>query len=263
MWFTLMLRHAMLDLPINSGSVSTFAALALVNGLRKLQSTQPSLSQAVLAIKALQCKRFRHSYAVALNHPDWSQAAHFFLSHLYAPQDFSQRDAQFSRIAPSVGKFFPSNVVALVNCLAHLHATTEQLDHEMGLAMLALSTSASPTLHAHTYIACWNTVGKKRERELQLQLVQTIGRELTKLTQTPGLRLMLRMMHKPAILANLEQLQNFLEQGFDIFQTTRQSPSGITAFLSLIETQERAWIHRLFNADTSPPCDLALWPELI
>ena len=44
-----------------------------------------------------------------------------------------------------------------------------------------------------------------------------LGQDLTRFTRMPGLRMMLRMMRKPAQAAGLGALQHFLETGFDTF----------------------------------------------
>lgn len=64
------------------------SALALVKSLREQQALNPALQALVLAVKRVQCARFRSSYVDVLTHPDWRDAARFFLRELYGDQDF-------------------------------------------------------------------------------------------------------------------------------------------------------------------------------
>lgn len=244
-------------------NLSITDALAMVECLRSTWHENPTLLQAVLAIKRAQVHRFRYSYAEVLVHRDWGHAAHFFLTELYGERDFSRRDAEFARIAPAMQRLFPASVVDVATALARLHALTEQLDHAMATATLALAASPiSDATALNLYVKAWSSVGQSTARLEQLALTQNLGRSLTKLTGTPGLRVMLRMMHAPARAAGLEHLQDFLERGFDVFAALRRSKSGSQGFLDLIAVRERIWMERLFTATVANANINQLWPEL-
>ncbi|MCJ0761699.1 FFLEELY motif protein [Variovorax terrae] len=217
-------------------------AVAEVSQLRQACLIQPALSNAVGEVKRFQSRRFAGTYADLLQGGPYQAAAGFFLDELYSDKDYAERDAQFSRIAGAMQRLFPTQVVATAVALAQLHALTEQLDHAMGQAWLAdANTSASM---AARYIGAWRTVARRAERESQLSVVLGIGRELDRLTRTPGLRLMLKMMRGPASAGGLGSLQRFLEAGFDTFAGMRDA----AAFLRTIEGREAALIERLFDA---------------
>jgi hypothetical protein len=242
---------------------SISAALATVNQLRLAQSAEPALHAALEAIKLCQCQRFAFCYADVLQHPDWSSAAHFFLQELYAARDFSQRDAEFARIAPAIERYFPNTVVALSTTLCQLHALSETLDHRMAQTLLALSNATlHPDAASALYVKAWRIVGQSPARHEQITLVQHLGEELNRLTRLPGLRLSLRLMRKPAHAAGLDYLQQFLEHGFDTFAELRRSKAGVTPFLQSIQTRETAWLERLFDKGLSDLAEPTHWPEL-
>ena len=97
------------------------------------------------------------------------------------------------------------------------------------------------------YALCWVQVGQKTARLSQLQTVLDLGNEMAKLTRTPGLRLMLRMMRGPASAAGLGALQRFLETGFDTFAALAKQPGGVKEFLGQIRTRETRLIETLFT----------------
>jgi hypothetical protein len=237
-------------------------ALAVVHELRVAQLAQPELQQAVQAIKRAQCQRFRHSYSDVLAHADWGSAAQFFLNELYGDHDFSQRDAQFARIAQAMQRLFPHSVVSVATALTQLHALSEQLDHAMGCAILqVVPGQVSEAVALSAYVGTWRAVGQPSARAEQLALVLRLGEELAKLTRTTGLRMMLRMMRGPAHAAGLQHLQGFLEQGFDTFSALQRSKSGVAGFLALVAERESAWIDRLFDTAINAN-GRHLWPEL-
>ncbi len=95
----------------------------------------------------------------------------------------------------------------------------------------------------------WKSVGRAADRERQLSAVLAVGTELDRLTRMPGLRMMLKMMRRPAHSAGLGSLQGFLEAGFDTFAAMSGKGSHAQQFLKLIEARETHWIEQLFADD--------------
>ena len=231
-----------------------------VTELRQLATSTPGLAQAVSAVKALQAKRFTGTYFDLLHIPQYQPATQFFLEELYSEQDYSQRDAQFSRIAGTLERMFPNQVVQTAVSLAQLHSLTEELDVAMAQSWLSMSTTADDTVvgtvdNVDRYIAAWHTVGRRADRDAQLSGALRVGQELVILTRTPGLRMALKMMRKPATLAGLADLQHFLESGFDTFAamgpkkpSKTGQPEGPAHFLETVKKREAALINQLFDA---------------
>lgn len=219
-------------------------AVAQVSTLRHEAQNQPGLAQAVADIKHLQARRFSGTYADLLQSAHYKSAATFFLDELYSDKDFTERDAQFARIAGALERVFPEPVVHTAVALAQLHRLTEELD----LAMARHWLKAPPASEAFRYIAAWRAVGRGDDRRRQLHTTLEVGQELDRLTRKPGLRMMLRMMRGAANLAGLGSLQKFLETGFDTFAAMGAKAGGTAYFLSLVDERESLLINRLFDA---------------
>jgi len=235
-------------------------AVEQVGQLRRFASDTPNLSQAVSEIKAFQAKRFTGTYFDLLHTPQYQPATQFFLEELYSEKDYSQRDAQFSRIAGTLERLFPKQVVQAALTLAQLHSLTEELD----LAMAQCWLSLAPKAHNKTvckvneidrYITTWQKVGRRTDRDAQLSGALLVGQELVTLTRTPGLRLTLKMMRKPASLAGMADLQHFLESGFDTFAamtpkkfSKNGEPEGPAFFLETVRKREAELMDQLFDA---------------
>ena len=223
-------------------------AVARVSAIRAGSAEKPALHAALLAVKALQAKRFTGTYGDLLNSEDYGAAARFFLEDLYSDKDYSQRDAQFSRIAGALQRLFPQQVIATAVSLAQLHLLTEELDWQM--ASQWEKTADVPRIGTvDRYVSSWRAVGRDEDRKRQLEIVINVGRDLDRLTRTPGLRLMLRMMRGPARAAGLGSLQDFLETGFDTFAKMSGKGRSAELFLNTVQTRESLWIERLSYAD--------------
>ena len=228
--------------------------LGTVARLRALRDADPALAQRVLALKTYQAARFERSYADLLAHPRYGAAARFFLTELYGPQEFARRDAQFERVVPALVRLFPAALVATVEQLGQLHAITEALDDSAARHLPSLpdqATQASPPaqpglpISATGYAQAWQGAGRAPAREQQITLTLAIGHALDTYTRSRLMRSTLRLMRGPAQAAGLDDLQRFLESGFDAFGAM----AGATEFLGLVAQRERALAAALFAPD--------------
>ena len=218
-------------------------------------NANPLLHTALLQVKRLQSRRFAGTYADLLAAPPYAAATRFFLEELYSDKDYAERDAQFARIAGAIQRLFPAQVVATAVTLAQLHALTEELDQAMASAWLAEMNGGAAS-DAHLYVSAWRGVGRRADRERQLTVVIDVGRQMARLTRTPGLRTMLKMMRAPAAASGMGSLQHFLETGFETFaDVVRQR--GADEFLQIVQAREAALIDLLFDADAAT-CEAGL-----
>lgn len=220
-------------------------AVSRVTDLRQAAESSPPLQAAILAVKRFQARRFALTYADLLKSTVYQGAARFFLEELYGDRDYSERDAQFARIAGALQRIFPDQAVATAVSLASVHALTEEIDHEMGRAWLAQSFAACPA-ESLRYVKAWKQVGRAADRNLQLKSILALGRDLDRLTRTNGLRMMLKLMRRPARTAGLSDLQEFLESGFDTFAQMSRIGGETEKFLLMIQQRETSLMEELF-----------------
>lgn len=224
---------------MNATGHAILDALRLVEHERAQRRAEPAFGAACLAVKHCQHSRFSAAYADVLIQPRWAAAARFFLDDLYGPGDFTRRDTEFARVVPSLVRLFPDNIVRTVLTLGELHALSERMDSAMGRSLTPLPEGAVSGLQ---YTAAWCAVGRRDERNRQIELMLDVGQALDRHTRNPVLRHSLRLMRGPAQLAGLGALQSFLESGFDTFGAMR----GAVPFLALIAERERVIAERLF-----------------
>jgi hypothetical protein len=97
------------------------------------------------------------------------------------------------------------------------------------------------------YVTAWHQVGRRSDRDAQLSGALRVGQELVTLTRTPGLRMALKMMRRPAALAGISALQRFLESGFDTFAAMGGKADAANYFLITVQEREKNLIGLLFN----------------
>ena len=218
--------------------------LGTVARLRAARVADPALAARVKAVKTYQARRFEATYADLLASPRYRAATRFFLEELYGPQEFADRDAQFSRIVPSLVRLFPGELVGTVEMLGQLHALSEALDDGTARHLPAGPPGAPPEIppDAPAYARAWQANGRAPAREQQIALTLAIGAAMNRYTRNRLMRNTLRLMRGPARAAGLGDLQRFLEAGFDAFSAM----NGADDFLRSVGERERALAAALF-----------------
>ena len=223
--------------------------VAEVTALRQAAQANPRLDLAIRAVKQFQQYRFAGTYRDLAQDVRYQSATQFFMTELYGDANFVERDAQFARIAGAIQRLLPEAAVDTAVALARLHGLSEQLDHAMGRAWLAIEQSPFSAGSAR-YVQAWRMTAGPEARLQQLGLVLEIGTELARLTRKPGLRSMLRAMRAPASMASLSALQHFLETGFDAFSSLAKLDPGAKGFLEHIRHRESSLMSALFDGSS-------------
>jgi hypothetical protein len=219
------------------------AGLTRVRDLRRERDADPALLARVLAVKQFQHARFKRDYAPLLVDPRYRDATEFFLTELYGPEDFADRDAQVARVAPWLARVLPEDLMHTIADLIELHSLTEELDGQMAAAL------TSQSVDERSYREAWLRVGRQADRQRQLSLLLSTGRALDRHTQSKVLAATLRIMRAPAQAAGLGRLQSFLEAGLSAFA----GMGGAADFLRRIENNELQTIGALFAPKSKKP----------
>ena len=202
------------------------------------RATPPRLTE----LKEWQSRRLERTYADLAARKRYAKATRFFLEDLYGPKDFSARDQEMLRIMPVMSRMLPASAVETAALAIELDALSEELDQR-----LAARLPAGPVTEA-TYAAAYRHAPERAERERQVELIDAVGHRLDALVTRPMVERLLKLMRKPARLAGLSDLQDFLEHGFAAFKEM----DGADEFLAALRSRETAILNRLFSGEKDP-----------
>jgi hypothetical protein len=210
--------------------------------LKALRGHAEQAPPRLVELKDWQSRRLAASYTDISSIPRYRAATAFFLEDLYGPKDFSGRDQAMIRIVPTMSKLLPASAVETAALAIELEALSESLDHRVAQAL------APGPIDDATYAEAYRMAGTRAERVRQVALIGQVGRRLDALVKKPLVLRTLRLMRRPAKLAGLEDLQDFLERGFESFRLM----AGADEFLALICERETAILNRLFSGAREP-----------
>ena len=207
--------------------------------LKELRGRERATPTRIGEVKRWQAQRLAATYADVAGQPRYEAATRFFLEDLYGPKDFSGRDQAMLRIVPVMSRVLPASAVETAAMAVELDALSEDLDQR-----LAVRLGTRP-LDGESYAKAYRTSSTRAERERQIALIDAVGRRLDGLVKKPLLGKTLHLMRQPARMAGLEDLQDFLERGFEAFRRMQ----GADYFLDLVRTRETELLSRLFSGE--------------
>ncbi len=196
-----------------------------------------------LLLRLWQAERLARSHFDLVFEPRFSAAAKFFLGDLYGPRDLGAHIDEVRRVVPVMVRTLPESGLATVARAVELNALSEDLDG----AMVEAIGEAAGRLDNEVYAAAYAEVGRQDDRRRQLDLIAECGAALDRLTHVRFIGAALKLMHKPAHLAGLGELQDFLERGYEAFGKMR---GGAGEFISIVVTRERALSDALINGES-------------
>ncbi len=223
------------------------ARIAEAQQLRAERASDPR-PEDFLRLKEWQAARLARSYADLLADSRYRPAAEFFLSDLYGPKDFRTRDDELARVVPIMVRVLPANALHTLLQAVRMDALSESLDSALTLALR--QGGNAKRIDWPAYVAAYRRCGRRQDRELQIDLIDEIGKTLDRLTHMPLIRISLKLMKTPAQLSGLGALHSFLQGGFDAFSHMK----GADEFLAIVTERETALMKELFtNPDARIP----------
>jgi hypothetical protein len=215
------------------------AQLDIAAQVRARLAADPKGQAAREALRVWQADRLARTHTDLLENPRFASTASFFLDDIYGPKDLSRHEEEVRRILPLMAKVLPVPGLETVADAIELSALSESLDADMVAALKKKVFS----LTSDDYVKAYRIVGRRADRERQIELIAHLGRSLDKLTRKPFIGTALSMMRKPAVLAGLADLQSFLERGYAAFRTMK----GSEEFLGTITSRELALLSDWFG----------------
>ena len=215
--------------------------LAEARDLRLAAAADPVRGQRRDRLRAWQAARLAKTHADLLASPQFNIAATFFLSDLYGPKDFSERDTEMEKVLPIMTTMLPVSGLRTLLLAVEVDALSERFDAEM-VAVLGKRLDQDG-LTMDDYAAAYRQVGDRDGRELQIRLIGETGEALDALAHKTFAGAALKLMHGPAQLAGLGELHAFLERGFNAFRSLRRADE----FLETIVQRERELMVSLFT----------------
>ena len=218
--------------------------LARMAQLHAARRADPVLLRALERLAFWQASRMTATYADLAAQPRYAGAIAFFLSDLYGSADFAQRDADLARIVPVLTRMLPARVIATIADATELNVISQELDR----GLLSRLPRGDGMFTVAEYCRAYRWPADRPVRERQIGLIGQIGAGLDEYVGKPMIRSALAVMRRPARVAGLFALHDFLERGFLAFRKM----DGAGEFLASIDRRERELMSAICGGENAP-----------
>ncbi|WP_334020443.1 FFLEELY motif protein [Alteromonas sp. S015] len=225
-----------------------------VNALRDL-ANQLGVMPIIHQLQHWQCERLLVTHDDLAKQKRYQKAMAFFVDELYGPKDFSQRDADLVRVIPKLAKVLPDKAMNAMDDALSLNALSFDLD--MVMAQYLQSHFPGEPINRDNYALAYRNVGRIEDREHQIDIIAHLGDQLADVTKIRGIGMLISLSRRPAKLAGLLALHEFLERGFNAFKAL----GDVQSFIQPVLARERAIMQLLLSEDLTLPEDNPL-PEV-
>ena len=210
---------------------------------------------AISRLQEWQCQRLLSTHSDLREEPQFADAMQFFVDELYGPKDFSQRDKDLTRVIPKLSAILPDKALQALNDALRLNTLSFDLDLDMVNTLFdlyAIDDFSQFEITPGNYAQAYRAVNRSSDREAQINIVEQLGLQLADVVKVRGINLLIKMARKPAELAGVSTLHEFLAEGFSAFKKL----GNVRDFLDPIVQREReinqALLAPEFCPDDSP-----------
>ncbi|WP_460312175.1 FFLEELY motif protein [Aliiglaciecola aliphaticivorans] len=204
---------------------------------------EAQLTEPLRALQHWQTKRLLATHQDLWQNKRFRPAMGFFIDELYGPKDFSQRDQELARVVPKMAKIIPKQALESLEAALRLNSLSLALD-----IALTEHLNAAP-VNRESYALAYVKSDNQAQREEQIVLLERLGVDLADVVKIKGISTLLMLSRKPAKMAGVESLHQFLESGFKAFKKL----GNVDEFIQPIITRERALKNALFAQQVPNP----------
>ncbi|MFT4809619.1 MAG: hypothetical protein ACJAXM_000708 [Arenicella sp.] len=216
-----------------------------LHGIRTMQeiAEKAGLMPSIRAVQAWQCKRLLVSHQEMYQQKRFKPAVEFFINELYGPNDFSQRDQDIARIVPKMSKFLPEKALQSLASALHLNTLSFELDFDLAQKLMGVDINRDS--YAKAYVSCDNLT----TRQQQIDYIRTLGNDLADVVKMKGISSLLFISRKPAKMAGVLALHEFLDKGFKSFKNL----GNVEDFITPVVNKEHEIMQQLANPNSPNP----------
>ncbi len=199
-----------------------------------------------------QCARLTSTYSDLSAQKRYRKAVDFFLTDLYGPLDFSQRDDDIKRVYPLMVNVLSADAIDSLGKGLELNSMSitldtqllEALENEFGLDAEHEPGALDYEMYADAYRACDNY----DERVRQIDLMVEVGESLEHVSRKRLILTAVKVARKPAQLAGFGELQSFIERGLAAFRAM----GSANEFLATLHSREMRLLDAIYACKPPP-----------
>ena len=193
------------------------------------------------ALQAFQSNRLNNTYEDLKNNPEYAKIGNFFFNKLYAPEDFSFRDASIKKLHKVLKGTVYKGILSAGQKVIELHELTDSQDDMMVEQMINMGVGENITMEE--YQAVYRSLDNYDQRIYQIKLSTEVTRAFHALSKKWIVAVSLRTVRSAAHLLGIGKIIDFIYEGYSGFRKIK----NIDYFVETIEKRELAWHDEIWS----------------
>jgi len=193
------------------------------------------------ALQGFQSARLNATYRDLKNDPQYQKIGVFFFEKLYAPEDFSFRDASIKKLQKILRGRVYKGMVSAVSRVIELHELSDRLDDRMVDGMLAAGVGVDMDMAQYQEI--YRSLDNYDERIYQINLSTEVTRAFHALSKKWIVALSLKTVRTTARMIGMGRIIDFIYEGYEGFRVI----NTIDFFVDTVMERELAWHNEIWN----------------
>ncbi|KXI29429.1 FFLEELY motif protein [Paraglaciecola hydrolytica] len=206
------------------------------------------LLSTISAVQSWQCQRLLLSHQAIYQQKNYQVALDFFVHELYGPKNFSQRDQDIIRVVPKMALLLPVSALQSLASALELNALTYELDFALA-KQLKDQALDDIIINRETYLAAYRACNNANMRQQQIHLIEVMGKDLAQAVNIRGVSSLLMLSRKPAKIAGVYTLHQFIDSGYKAFKPI----SNVDDFILPIVHFEQGLKDQMFDLNMPNP----------
>ncbi len=206
---------------------------------------EKKLQKLKYALQAFQSIRLNTTYKDLKKNPEYKKIGNFFFNKLYAPEDFSFRDASVKKLHKVLKGTVYKGILSAGKKVIELHELTDSLDDLMIKHMIDLGVGTNMTMEEYQKV--YRSLDNYDQRVYQIKLSTEVTRAFHRLSQKWIVAISLRTVRSAAHLLGIGKIIDFIYEGYDGFRKIK----NIDHFVKTVEKRELAWHDEIWSGGGS------------
>ena len=211
---------------------------------------KPEILARLQDVQQWQKQRMQHTHAKQFAEKHNVLMSEYFINRLYGGPDFdalAQQIARLTRYAHKAEKLIPDNAIKTGTSGVQLAILAVQLDEQVAMQLLA-DYPSNPPLTDEMMRLTYLKLDQGKDRLLQLQLLDDLGRNLDKYMRSFMVYTAFKMCKGAASKYNFEIMYDFMQDGFLAMKPLKSAEKFVREFTAV----ERQIVQRVHAGDPNP-----------
>ncbi len=206
----------------------------------------PQFREWFVAVQMWQVERLKRTHAPLLEDERYQAATSFFLSDMYGGLDLTELANEIERALPIATRLLPDSVMRTSVVALELNSLTGELDE--AIASILFEQMGVTEITDEAMAEAFRLAGSRQLRDRQIALLRELSMGLDKYVRSRVIYATFKIAGKPAHMAGLGALYDFLGRGFTVMR-----PMGSAQeFLDLFLNQETEIMDKIYGMHPRP-----------